>query len=308
MRIVYFGTGDFAVPALEVAVPHVVLTVSQPGRPSGRGLKVRPSPVETRARELGLDVATPEKARDPEFIARVRDLAPDLLLVASYGQILRPALLEAARVAPINLHGSLLPRWRGAAPIQRAIEAGDGETGVTLMRMDAGMDTGDSIASAPTPIGPNETAGELSVRLARIAADLVAAWIPRLATGDFTATRQPETGVTLAPKIARDDARLDPRGDAKTQYDRFRAFTPAPGAWLATDAGPLKIHAARLRLGPVVGTGAAPGSMSLEEDAPALNLIGGSLALLTVQPAGKPRMSGRDWANGARLQTGQTLP
>lgn len=304
MRIVYFGTGTFAVPALEVAAPHIVLAVSQPGRPSGRGLKVKPSPVETRARALGLDVATPEKARDPDFIARVRDLAPDLLLVASYGQILRPALLEAARVAPINLHGSLLPRWRGAAPIQRAIEAGDPETGVTLMRMDAGMDTGDTIAFARTPIGPDETAGDLSDRLAILAADLARDWLGRLAAGDFAAVPQPSEGVTLAPKIARDDARLNPRGDARTQYDRLRAFTPAPGAWIETEAGPLKIHAARL----TTGTGAAPGSITLDGDEPKLNLMGGALALKVVQPAGKPRMMGRDWTNGARIENGQTLP
>ncbi len=303
MKIVYFGTGPFAVPALEVAAPHCALVVAQPGRPAGRGLKVRPSPVEERARALGLPVATPERARDEGFIARVRDLAPDLLLVASYGQILRPALLEAARVAPINLHGSLLPRWRGAAPIQRAIEAGDRRTGVTLMRMDPGMDTGPTIAFAPTPIAPDETAGDLSERLAALAADLARDWLPRLAAGDFEALPQPGEGVTLAPKIARDDARLDPRGDARTQYDRFRAFTPAPGAWLETPAGPVKLHRARLVASPEPGTDAPPGSILSTDDAPLLNLADGALALLEVQPAGKPRMSGRDWLNGARLTT-----
>lgn len=303
MRIVFFGTGVFAVPALRVCAPWCVLSVSQPGRPSGRGMQIRPSAVEATARELGLPVETPERARDPEFIARVRDLAPDLLVVASYGQILRQSLLDAATIAPINLHGSILPAWRGAAPIQRAVEAGDTTTGVTLMRMDAGMDTGPTIHVATTPIGPDETSGELQLRLAKLAADQLRTWLPLLGATDFVATPQPSEGVTLAPKITKEDGRLDPRRPVQGEYDRFRAFTPAPGAFLVTRFGMLKVH----RASRVAGTDARPGDITLGNDGPTLAFAGGALRLDEVQAEGKRRTSGRDWANGARLRTGDNL-
>lgn len=303
MRIVFFGTGLFAVPALRVCASHCVLAVSQPGRPSGRGLTVRPSAVEVAARELGLPVETPEKARDPEFIARVRDHSPDLLVVASYGQILKQSLLDAARIAPINLHGSILPAWRGAAPIQRAVEAGDRQTGVTLMRMDAGMDTGPMIDVARTPVEADETSGELQERLAFIAADLLALWLPRLGSGEFEAVPQPEAGVSLAPKIAKEDARIDPRNPGNAEYDRYRAFTPAPGAFLSTRLGILKVRRARL----IQGTNEAPGNITLSKDGLVLACAGGSLLLDEVQAEGKRRTSGLDLANGARLKTGDNL-
>ena len=307
MRIVFFGTGVFAVPALRVCAPHCVLAVSQPGKPSGRGMQVRPSAVESAARELGLPVQTPEKARDPEFIARVRDLRPDLLVVASYGQILRQPLLDAAIVAPINLHGSILPAWRGAAPIQRAIEAGNEETGVTLMRMDAGMDTGPMVAIARTPIGADETAGALQLRLADLAADLLTEWLPRLAAGEFETTPQPSEGVEMAPKVTREDARLDPVRPANGEYDRYRAFTPAPGATLATRLGTLKVHRARLVEGVSEGTDRLPGDITLGSDGLFVAFAGGGLWLDEVQTEGKRRTSGREWANGARLKSGDNL-
>lgn len=303
MRIVFFGTGDFAVPALKVCGAHVVLAVSQPGRASGRGMKIRPSPVEAAARDLGLAVATPEKARDPEFIASVERLAPDLLVVASYGQILRPRLLEAARIAPINLHGSILPRWRGAAPIQRAIEAGDRESGVTLMRMDAGMDTGPTIAFAPTPIGEDETAGSLSERLARLAAELLAEWLPRLGAGAFDPAPQPEEGATIARKVERTDARLDPTGPAAREYDRFRAFTPAPGAYIEGVRERLRILEAR----PVPEAHGEPGRAIIGGGRLILACAGGGLELRRVGPPGRPPMDGRAWANGARIASGDKL-
>ncbi len=303
MKIVFFGTGVFAVPALKVCAPYCVLAVSQPGKPSGRGLQIRPSAVEAAAREFGLNVATPEKARDPEFIARVRDLEPDLLVVASYGQILRQSLLDAARVAPINLHGSILPAWRGAAPIQLAIEAGDGETGVTLMRMDAGMDTGPMIDVVRTPIGGDEAAGELQLRLADLGAEMLSVWLPRLGAGSFEAVPQPEEGISLASKITREDAKLDPKGRGKAEYDRYRAFTPAPGAFLVTRLGTLKVHRARL----IEGTDAASGDITLDRNGLVLAFAESSLVLDEVQAEGKRRTSGIDWANGARLKTGDNL-
>ena len=169
MRIVYFGTSDFAVPALRALAEHVVLVVSQPDRPTGRGMKLQSSPVKKLALELGLPVETPEKARTPEFVEQVAAIGADVHVVAAYGQILSVKLLETAKNGGINLHGSILPAYRGAAPIQRSILNGDHETGVTLMQMDKGMDTGDMIAVAKTPIGPDETYGELQTRLSEIA-------------------------------------------------------------------------------------------------------------------------------------------
>ncbi len=303
MRIVYFGTAPFAVPALERVAQHVVAVVTQPDKPSGRGLTEHPSPVKKRAIELGLPVLTPSKARAPEFIEEIRALAPDFGLVAAYGQILRQSLLDVPRQGFFNLHGSILPRWRGAAPVQRAIEAGDTESGVTLMKMDAGMDTGDMVVVGRTPIGPDETAGELYGRLATLAGEMAAEWIDRLAQGDYPSAKQDEAMATHAPKITRDDTILDPRMPVKEAYDRFRAVTPTPGAWAPTEKGPLKVVEARLGDYP----SANPGTVVATRPCLAVGFTGGTLELIRVQPEGKAKMSGADYANGARVSIGDKL-
>jgi len=300
-KIVYFGTGEFAVAPLVAVREHVVLVVSQPDRPQGRGLTMRSSPVKTKALELGLPVQTPEKARDPEFVELVRSLGADFLLVASYGQILSVKLLQAATHGGINLHGSILPKYRGAAPIQRAIMNGDPVTGNSLMQMAKGMDTGDVIEIVETPIGPDETYDELQIRLSEIAATQAANWVERLATGDYPRTEQDHDAETHAAKIEREDAELRFDRLAQTEYNRFRGVTSNPGAGLQTDRGRIKLS--KLRFCQDSG---APGEV-LRLNPLTIAFAEGSLEFHEVQPEGKKRMSGRDWANGARITVGTRL-
>jgi methionyl-tRNA formyltransferase len=302
MRLVYFGTGTFALPALRDLAPHIALVVTQPDRPTGRGMKMQPAPAKLVAQELGLAVESPEKTRAPEFVARLRELDADALVVASYGQILSTAVLESAKRGGINLHGSILPQYRGAAPIQRCILDGQTETGITLMQMDRGMDTGDMIEIVRTPIGPDETYGELQDRLALIAADLAVAWMPRIVQGDYLKTPQNNDLATIAPKIGKSEAELSFSKPAAQEYNRFRAFTPAPGPFLRTSMGLLRLHNVR----PAEGTG-EPGTLIAVAPEPTIAFAQGALRLTEVQPEGKRRMSGRDWANGARLKIGDCL-
>ncbi|MCO5296684.1 MAG: methionyl-tRNA formyltransferase [Fimbriimonadaceae bacterium] len=302
MRVVFFGTGAFAVPALESMAPHLVLVVSQPDRPSGRGLRLHASPVKQRALELGLHVETPERSRAPEFVEHLRSLDADFLLVASYGQILSQAVLDSARQGGINLHGSILPAWRGAAPIQRCLEAGETVTGVTLMQMDRGMDTGDLINVCRVPIDPDETYGMLEERLARVAAAQVVLWAARLAAGAYTRRPQDSSRATLAPKVERHEARLRLAAPLSGEYNRYRAFTPNPGAFVETAHGRLRVWDARRRTGQ-----GSPGDVVATSPELVVAFADGAMAWLEVQPEGKKRMSGRDFANGARIRAGDSL-
>jgi len=303
LRIVYFGTGEFAIPPLEAIAEHTVLVVTQPDRPSGRGMSLKPSPVKRAALELGLPVETPEKSRAPEFVELIRALEADAMVVASYGQILSQALLEATQRGGINLHGSILPKYRGAAPIQRAILEGETETGVTLMQMDKGMDTGDVIDIVRTPIGPDETYGELQNRLASLAADQIREWLPRIVAGDYPRQPQDHESATIAPKVDRAESELRFDNEAAREYNRFRAFTPNPGTFLRIEGiGTVKLH----QVGPSEGS-AAPGTVLSVQPFPRIAFENGSLELIEVQPEGKKRMSGRDWINGLRLRPGENL-
>lgn len=302
MRIVYFGTASFAVPALAAMAPHVVLVVSQPDRPGRRGMHLQPSPVKQAALELGLRVETPEKSRAPEFVDLLRSQDADALLVAAYGQILSVAVLESARRGGINLHGSILPKYRGAAPIQRCILAGETETGVSLMQMDKGMDTGDVIAIERIPIGPDETYGDVQDRLAILAADMAKQWMPKICAGEYDRTPQDHEGATIAPKVEKAEAELGFHRPATEEYNRFRAFTPAPGAHIRTRFGLVKLSAVRLGTEP----GASGVVMSTAESCQ-VGFSTGSLHLLEVQPEGKKRMTGKDFANGLRLRVGDSL-
>ena len=297
--VVFFGTGVFAVPALQEAAASISLVVTQPDSPAGRGMRLQPSPVKLSAVELGLQVETPESARTSEFIERVAGLQPRILLVAAYGQILPVRLLETATQGGINLHGSILPRYRGAAPIQRSIMNGDKETGVTLMRMAKGMDTGDIIDIEKTPIGFDETYGELQDRLSNIGAALTKKWLRNLMSGDFHAEPQNGELATIAPKMTRGDGELRFDGNAAEAYARFRAVTPNPGAFFFSSFGRIKLGKARLS-----AESGVPGTV-LAGNLVAFN--GGSIELLEVQPEGKKRMSGRDFFNGARLRPGDRL-
>lgn len=302
MKLVYFGTAEFAVPALRAMAEHIVLVVSQPDRPGRRGMKLQASPVKAAALELGIPVETPEKSRAPEFVSLLASLNADALLVAAYGQILSTAVLDSAQSGGINLHGSILPRYRGAAPIQRAIEAGDPETGITLMQMDKGMDTGDIIALRKTLIDPEETAGELTPRLAVIAAEMAVEWMPKIVAGDYKRTPQNHDKATHAPKVEKAEAELRCDRDAEEEFNRYRAFTPSPGAFLRTRLGLVKIGRAKLS-----NQTSEPGVVMSTSNSCQVAFEGGSIHLVEVQPDGRRRMTGKDFANGLRLKPGDQL-
>lgn len=302
MRLAYFGTASFAVPTLLAVADSVSVVVTQPDRPSGRGLRLHPSPVKAAAIELGLPVLEPVRARSPEFVAEIASLGCDALLVAAYGQILSEALLATAKQGGINLHGSILPKYRGAAPIQRAILAGESETGVTLMQMDRGMDTGDMIATHTIRIGPDETYGDLETRLGGVAADMAAEWMPRIAAGDYARVPQDHSEATHAPKASKEEAKLDFFREGAEEYRRFRAFTPSPGAWLQTRFGTLRVSECRYR-----EESGQPGEALQVKGTLLVGFGAGSIELLQVQPEGKKRLTGKDFANGARLKPGDRL-
>jgi methionyl-tRNA formyltransferase len=265
-------------------------------------MKLQSSPVKEAAIELGLPVETPEKSRHPEFVARLRSENADALVVAAYGQILSQGVLDSAKRGGINLHGSILPKYRGAAPIQRCILDGETETGVTLMQMDKGMDTGDIIAIERTPIDPDETYGELQDRLAVIAAEMSAQWMPRIVAGDYQRHPQDNEGATHAAKVLKEEAELSFGRNAAEEYNRYRAFTPAPGAWIKTSAGQMRVS--RMARSEHAG---APGEILSTSPNFVVGFGNGALAFIEVQPEGKKRMSGRDFANGARLRPGSRL-
>jgi methionyl-tRNA formyltransferase len=260
------------------------------------------SPVKAAALELGLRVETPEKSRSPEFVELLQREEADALIVAAYGQILSQKVLDAAKRGGINLHGSILPKYRGAAPIQRAILAGEDETGITLMQMDKGMDTGDIIDIARTPIAPDETYGELQDRLALIAADLIDAWGDRIAGGDYPRVPQNSELASHAPKVEKAEAELSCERPSIDEYNRYRAFTPSPGAWMQTSAGLLRIS--RMAKSEMEGEA---GAILATSPGLVVAFHGGSLEFIEVQPEGKKRMSGKDFANGARLRPGSRL-
>lgn len=299
MRIVFFGTAPFAIPALEAVKDVTTLVIAQPDRPTGRGLKTVMTPVKARALELGLPVETPERCRRPEVIERLRELDADLFVVAAYGQILPQALLDVPRHGCVNVHGSLLPAYRGAAPVQHAIWNGDAFSGVTLMRMDAGMDTGDIIAMETCAIAPDETAGELYDRLATMGGQLLAAHLATLGSGNYVATPQDHAAATMAPKILPADAEIPADEPLELAYRRYRAMTPVPGAWVQTRWGRLKLRDVR----PVTSSSPA-GTVVGTRPEFVIALPGGALVLRQVQPEGKKAMRGTDFANGARIQPG----
>jgi methionyl-tRNA formyltransferase len=297
MRIAFMGTPDFARVALDALVEagHDVAAVyTQPPRSANRG-RLTPSPVHLRAEQLGLPVRTPERLKAAEDQAAFAALGLDVAVVAAYGLLLPQAILDAPRHGCLNIHGSLLPRWRGAAPVQRAILAGDTETGVTIMQMEKGLDTGPMLRTATVAIG-RQTAGELMAELAHLGARLM---VETLGLLPLQGTAQPTEGVTYAHKIDKAEARIDWALPA-TGLDRLvRAMQPSPGAWFDSSGARVKLIAAE----PADGAG-PPGSL-LPGDCVATGQ--GALRLLTVQPEGRPRMPAADWLRGRRLQPGSLL-
>jgi len=308
LRVGFAGTPPFAAEALAAiaaagfAVP-VVLT--QPDRPSGRGMKLTPSAVKQKALELGIPVLQPPSLKSDEGRAAALAIPLDVLVVAAYGLILPQAVLDWPRHGGINIHASRLPRWRGAAPIQRALLAGDAATGVTLMQMDAGLDTGPMIETIEVPIAPRETSGTLTSKLAAAGAAGIVGVLERLARdGRLPATPQPDDGITYAAKIDRAEAVLDWRQPAAALDRVVRAFDPAPGASTHLGGEAIKIWDAV----PLVTGGGAPGTvLAVGAEGIDVACATGSLRLRTVQPAGGKRMPASDFARGRLVAPGATF-
>lgn len=298
MRLAFFGTPQFAVPALDaLAREHeVVLVVAQPDKPSGRGMEVKSPAVAVRARELGLPLIQPMKVR--EAIEEVRNVAPEVAIVVAYGKILPAALLEIPKHGFLNIHGSILPRWRGAAPIQRAIEHGHTETGVTIMRVDEELDHGPMLAIAKTPIGPDEHTPAVAARLSTIGAEALLDVLARLDA--IKATPQDHSVATIAPKIEKSEGEIDWNASAQSIYDRFRAFDPWPGVF--TKEG-LKL----LDIRPAIGQ-QPPSTVIAIDDGVTIACGEGAIRVITMQRAGKPRAAAGDVARGLQWRVGTRLP
>ncbi|MCB9596944.1 MAG: methionyl-tRNA formyltransferase [Sandaracinaceae bacterium] len=305
MRAIFFGTPQLAVPSLEAlaSIADVALVVCQPDRPAGRGLKLQPPPVKARALELGFEVAQPTRVKTPDFAASLRAVEADVAVVIAYGRILPRAVLDAPRRGCVNVHASLLPKWRGAGPIQWAIVNGDTETGVCLMQMDEGMDTGPVLACASTPIDPDETGGALGTRLAQMGADLIVAELPRWVAGAITPTPQDHARATMAPLIDKEDGRIDWRRPARAVHDRVRGLHPWPGAFTTLGDTTLKVHSTR-----VVEGGGAPGEV-LRADASGIVVAcgEGAVAIHELQLAGKRRLEAGPFLGGHPIDVGARM-
>jgi methionyl-tRNA formyltransferase len=297
-RIVFMGSPDFAVPALEALAAKYLLVgvVTQPDRPAGRGGNLKPPAVKEAALRLGIPIIQPEKLRQPDAMAQLRIWAPDLIVVAAFGQILRPDLLDLPKWGCINIHGSLLPRGRGAAPIQAAILAGDKETGITIMKMDPGVDTGPVLSQRYIPISPEDTAGTLFKKLAPLGASLLLETLPRYLSGELLPRPQPAEGITYAPMLKKEDGRLDFTQPAAVLERRVRAFNPWPGTWFEWNDASLKVLYARTS----AEKGPGAGHRLIVEGRPAFGTGDGILILEEIQPAGKKPMPGKAFLAGAR--------
>ena len=295
--VVFMGSPEFSLPTLRALSKayDVVGVVTQPDRAAGRGRGLKAPPVKTLALELGIPVIQPEKLRQPEAMEQLHAWHPDLIVVAAFGQILRKDVLELPPYGCINVHASLLPRWRGAAPIHAAILHGDEETGVTIMQMDVGLDTGPMLRQRPIRLRRDETAGSAFEKLSHLGAELLIESLPGYLSGKLTPTPQPEQGVTYAPMIKKEEGRLDFTRDANELERRVRAFNPWPGAFMDFDGMLLKVHRARVQAGE-----AAAGQKLVIQDQPAVGARGGILLLEEVQPAGKKSMSGKAFLAGVR--------
>lgn len=307
LRLAFMGTPDFAVPTLAAILKagHDVAAVyTRPPRKAGRGQKNQLSPIHAFAEENGIEVRTPKSLKSPEEQKAFAALDLDVAVVVAYGLILPKAILDAPTHGCLNLHGSLLPRWRGAAPIQRAIMAGDEETGVMAMAMDEGLDTGDVALTARTPIGTDDTAGSMHDRLSAIGADLMVAALEKLEQGALTFTPQPEEGVTYASKIEKSEGRIDWTRPAKGLHCHLRGLTPWPGAWFEIPSGKDPIRVKVLRAKPVE-RGGEPGTII---EAPlTIACAEGALEIEEVQRAGRSACSAEAFARGVDLPVGSKV-
>ncbi len=307
MRVVFMGTPEFSTGLLKEisARGHEIAAVyTQPPRPAGRGMEPRNSPVHVLAESLGLPVFTPRGRRGEGETAAFKALNADVAVVAAYGLILPRAILEAPRLGCLNLHGSILPRWRGAAPIQRAIMAGDNESGVDVMKMEEGLDTGPVAVETRVPIGPDMTAGELHDALALAGAPLMADALEALERGELVFTPQTETGVTYAQKIDKAEARIDWRRPARELHNFSRGLAPFPGAFFEADLG-AGVERVKVLRTSVDDGGGEPGNALDDEGLIACGE--GALRLLRVQRAGKGPMDFAEFSRGRRIERGARL-
>ncbi|MEI8397128.1 MAG: methionyl-tRNA formyltransferase [Rhodospirillaceae bacterium] len=296
LRLAFMGTPDFAVPALRALIEaghDIVCVYSQPPRPAGRGQRLRPSPVQQLAESHALPVRTPKSLRPPEVQAEFAVLGLDAAVVAAYGLILPVPVLEAPRLGCLNIHASLLPRWRGAAPIHRALLAGDRETGITIMQIEAGLDTGPMLLREAVPIGPDSTTQGLHDTLAQLGARMILAALDGVSAGRLHAVPQPAEGVTHAAKLERDEGRLDWTRPAVEMERRVRALTPWPGVWFEAGGERIKVLAAESL---DAGRATAPGTML--DDRLTIACGQGALRLLMVQRAGRAAVDGAAFLRG----------
>ena len=310
MRVVFAGTPDFAAAALRglLAAGHQVVAVySQPDRPAGRGRKLAASPVKQVALDAGLPVYQPESLKTPEAQAELAALAPDVMVVAAYGLILPPAVLAIPRLGCLNIHASLLPRWRGAAPIQRAIAAGDTETGITIMQMDRGLDTGAMLLKVATPIAPGDTGGSLHDRLAELGSHAIVDALARLADGSLTAELQDDSLACYAHKLAKEEGHIDWRRPAADIARQVRAFNPWPGSYAELDGQRIRIHEAQ----PLPGDDSQPPGRVLDRQRSGIDVACGEgvLRITQLQLPGARAQSPADLINGGKpvLLPGQEL-
>jgi len=303
MRLIFMGTPDFAAPTLVqlAAAGHEIVAVyTRAPKPAGRGMDVQPSPVAREARKLDIPVLTPTTLRDAAAQAEFRAYEADAAVVVAYGLILPKPILDAPRLGCFNVHASLLPRWRGAAPINRAIMAGDAESGVTIMQMDEGLDTGAIAMAERAPIAPDMTAGDLHDALARLGADLMLRALAALERGTLTRTPQPAQGVTYATKIGKDEARIDWAKPWNDVHNHIRGLSPFPGAWF--DIGGVRVKALRSTQGEGKGP---PGTVL--DDKLTIACGTGAVRLVQVQREGKRPMSAQEFLRGTPVKRGVRL-
>ena len=305
IRIVFMGSPEFSLPTLRALAANyrVAGVVTQPDRPAGRGQTLTQPPVKALASELGLPVIQPNRLKEPAAMEQLRQWEPDLIVVAAFGQILRKEVLDLPPHGCINVHGSLLPRWRGAAPIQAAILAGDEKTGITIMVMDPGLDTGPMLSQRALPILPEDTAGTLSARMAEAGAQLLIETMPAYLSGKLQPQPQESDRMTYAPQLKKEDGELKFTETAVQLVRRVRAFSPWPGTYTTWQGQPLKVHRAHA-IQPVVSNqplaASPPGSFLVYQGLPAIACAEGLLVLDELQPAGKKTMPGKVFLQGAR--------
>jgi methionyl-tRNA formyltransferase len=307
LRLIFMGTPDFAVPTLAEIVGRgheVVAVYTRAPKPAGRGMALQPSPVEREARRFGVPVLTPRSLKSDEAQAEFRSHDADVAVVVAYGLILPKPILDAPPFGCFNLHASALPRWRGAAPINRAIMAGDAETAVMVMRIEEGLDTGPIALAERVSIGPDTTAGELHDQLARLGADLMMRALAALERDALTLTPQPETGVTYAAKIDKRETRIDWRLPCKAVHDHSRGLSPFPGAWFELPGSGASTRIKVLRTTKAEGS-AAPGTAL--DDKLAIACGNGAIRILDLQRAGRAPMSAEEFLRGAPVKAGTVL-